>query len=352
MINPAHPPVAHRPIYRWLLVVYLSILAMVVIGGITRLTESGLSMVEWRPLIGALPPLNEADWLAVFAEYQKTPQYQQVNHWMGLADFKRIFFWEYVHRLAGRLIGVIFIVPWIWFVARGRLRGGLAVKTFVAFVLGGLQGALGWFMVMSGLRDVPAVSHYRLAAHLSLAFLVGLYVLWIALDLRFTRTGPDHPGVRRAAWALMALTGVQVVFGAFMAGLRAGWLYPDFPTMGGQWLPEGALYMEPVWQNLLVNPIGVHFTHRTLGWLVLGAGLVFTAYALPRARTRAQQVAAVLPGAMVTLQFLLGALTVILMVPISIATAHQLGALLLLSTVLYAIHAFGHRPPGAPLAGS
>ena len=168
-------PDPRGPVFYWLVAVYLMIAAMVLIGGVTRLTGSGLSMVTWRPLMGTLPPLNEADWLAVFEQYKQSPQYLQVNDWMGLSDFKRIFFWEYVHRLFGRLIGLVFFIPWVWLAFRKHLRGRWAARSAVAFVLGGLQGLLGWYMVKSGLVDEPTVSHYRLAAHLSLAFFVGAF---------------------------------------------------------------------------------------------------------------------------------------------------------------------------------
>lgn len=339
-----------RPVVRWLLVLYGLILVMVMIGGITRLTGSGLSMVEWRPLMGALPPLNDAEWHAVFEKYKQFPQYRQVNHWMTLADFQRIFFWEWFHRLFGRLIGLAAFLPWAWFVIRGRLRGRVAWRTFVPIILGGLQGALGWFMVKSGLVDVPAVSHYRLAAHLVLAFFVAQYVLWLALDLARddAPAAPSPPALRTAAWALIGLTTIQIVYGAFMAGTRAGWLYATFPTMNGEWVPAAAFASGSTARALVADPAAIHFVHRTLAWLLAFGALGFWAFArrrlsAPRAR-RALDALAVLVG----VQFGLGVLTVVLHVPTAVAVAHQGVACLLLSAAVAVAHAL--RPAPAPAA--
>lgn len=341
---PAQP--AARPttaVVTWLWVVYGFIAAMVLIGGITRLTGSGLSMVTWHPLMGALPPLSEADWLAVFETYQRSPQYQQVNHWMTLGDFKRIFFWEYFHRLFGRLIGVVFFVPWVWFAARGRLRGRWAPRTFVAFILGGLQGVLGWYMVKSGLVDVPEVSHYRLAAHLSLAFFVGSYIVWLALDMR---PGPATAGdrrLRRLGLAFIALLSVQIVYGAFMAGTRAGYMYQTWPDMNGAWIPAAMGQLSPGWLNLFENLDAINFIHRTLGIIVAAAGVALAVLAWRRVETTRQRLAALLVGGGVLAQFALGVLTVLFAVPTALGAAHQLGAYLLLTAALLLVHAFGAR---------
>lgn len=221
-----------RPVIIWLVIIYLAIAAMVAVGGTVRLTGSGLSMVDWKPLMGALPPISEEAWTQKFELYQQSPQFQKVNHWMGLSDFKRIFFWEYIHRLLGRLLGVLFAVPWMWFVATGRLRGRNAAKTSLAFVLGGLQGLLGWYMVRSGLVDRPSVSHLRLAAHLGLALIVANYVLWLILEQRVRPPRPvDEEEERQRRWVyrgalgLLVLISVQVVYGAFVAGTRAGLIF-------------------------------------------------------------------------------------------------------------------------------
>ncbi|MCB9647739.1 MAG: COX15/CtaA family protein [Deltaproteobacteria bacterium] len=326
----------------WLLVVFGMITAIVAVGGITRLTGSGLSMVEWRPLMGALPPLTEAEWTRVFTKYQASPQYQHVNDWMTLADFQRIFFWEWFHRLIGRLIGVAFFVPWLVFLLRGRLQGRLRLRTFVAFVLGGLQGLLGWFMVKSGLVDIPQVSHFRLAAHLSLAFTVASYVLWLWMDLRWpANTEPKDPGARPfARWLVpfVALVGLQIVYGAFMAGSRAGYLFATWPDMNGHYLP-GALLSAASDASWLSHPVLIHFLHRTLGYGVAVAALALflvgrRRVAAPRAR-RGLLLVLVATGA----QVLLGILTVVLKVELVTAVVHQLGAFALLSVALFTLHA-------------
>lgn len=322
---------------RWLWVVYLMIFAMVLIGGITRLTGSGLSMVEWRPLMGALPPLSEAEWQRVFGIYQQSPQYAEVNHWMGLADFKRIFFWEYLHRLFGRLIGLVVMIPGLYFLARRRLTGRAAKWVMASFVLGGLQGLLGWWMVKSGLVDRPEVSHFRLAAHLSLAFFVGCWIWWLMLDLRPAPHPGPHTGLRRFGWAFLALLGVQIVYGAFMAGTRAGYLYATWPDMHGEFWPTGALSMAS--GNAHSNPIFIHFLHRTLAFGVLAMGLLLAW----RARHHARKAAWFL-GLSLLLQFLLGVATVVMHMPIAMAAAHQGGALLLLSATLMVIHRATPRP--------
>lgn len=316
--TPAAPPVA---VTVWLIAVYALVALMVVVGGVTRLTGSGLSITEWRPIMGAVPPLNEADWQHAFDLYKATPQFEKMNHWMSLSDFKGIFFWEWFHRLLGRLIGVVFFVPWLVFTLRGRLRGRFARATAVAFVLGGLQGALGWFMVASGLVDLPQVSHFRLAAHLTLAFLVGHYVLWLVLDLhRARRSGASPPPVGdvRAIGAFLALLLLQIVYGAFMAGSRAGYLFQTFPDMNGRYWLGGGL------GDLLNDPAAIHSVHRALGWLVALAGLGLAVSLRRTVQGRAL-------GAVVLLQFGLGAATVMSGVTLSIAVAHQLGAWALLS---------------------
>lgn len=330
--RPAHGNPGHTGVIRWLWAVWGLIGLMVVVGGITRLTGSGLSMVDWRPLMGALPPIGEAEWLAVFEQYKQSPQYQQVNHWMGLADFKRIFFWEYIHRLLGRFIGVAFAVPFVWFAVRRQLRGRLAVRTSIAFVLGGLQGLLGWYMVKSGLVDVPEVSHLRLAAHLGLAFFVSVYVLHIILDLTAPPGETGHPARLRVwGWVALGLLAVQIVWGAFMAGTDAGWLYATFPTMNGAWVPA--------FESIVSDPAGIHFAHRTLGYLVAAVLIGWAIDVRRTVRTPRAGALAMWVGLGVVAQFLLGVATVVLNVPTSIAVAHQLGAFLLLAAAVATQHA-------------
>lgn len=344
-------PVPPKSVLLWLGSLYLLVLAMVVVGGITRLTGSGLSMVVWQPLIGAIPPLSERDWLATFDAYQQTPQYLKVNHWMTVDDFKRIFLWEYLHRLLGRTVGVVTGLPWLYFVVRGQLRGRWAFSSALAFVLGGLQGALGWFMVQSGLTGVPAVSHLRLAAHLTLAFLVGQWLLWILLDARRPQLiGARGTPLSKAAWAVTALVLVQIVYGAFMAGTRAGYMYSTFPDMNGAYIASGSFALEPVWRNLFENPAAIHTVHRWLAWVVVLAVSAFVAWALRGGLARANGTAARGPLdndarrallfllAAVLAQLTLGALTVLTHVNIVVAVLHQGVAYLLLSACVLVVH--------------
>ena len=350
MSTPSPAAAPDRPVVWWLWLTWAMIFVMVLIGGVTRLTGSGLSMVEWRPLMGALPPIGEAEWEAVFSQYQQTPQYTLVNGWMGLADFQRIFFWEYLHRLFGRLIGVVFLVPWIIFVVRGRLSGRLRRRTLLAFVFGGLQGALGWFMVKSGLVDVPAVSHYRLAAHLSLALFVGCYILWILLELRPDQAPRAEPRAARLAWVFVALLSLQIVYGAFMAGSRAGFMYSTWPDMNGAWVPDGLG---------LTNLIGVHFIHRTLGYVVALAAFALVWRLRGLGDTSARRRGRALLGGLVVVQVGLGVATVLLNgwiwgghglhpLHVAVATAHQGVGVLLLTSAVYTAHALGRgRAMGA-----
>ncbi len=332
-----------RAVVVWLLALLAMVVAMVLLGGVTRLTGSGLSMVEWHPLMGALPPMGDAEWAAVFEKYQRFPQYKQVNAWMTLADFQRIFVWEYLHRLVGRLVGLVFLVPWVFFVVRGALRGRWMRRTLLAGILGGLQGLLGWFMVKSGLVDVPAVSHLRLAAHLSLAFVVALWISWLLFETR-----PDDPsstpapGIARATWAVLALVGLQTVYGAFMAGTRAGFLYATFPAMHGQLVPPLG--------DPLHDLTTIHFIHRTLGWLVLGAVGSWWWKARAAACSTRQTRSVRLASNLVGLQFTLGVATVMMRVPTSLAIAHQLGALALLIALLYAAFVFNRTPANDTLS--
>lgn len=312
---------------------------MVAVGGITRLTGSGLSMTEWHPLMGWIPPLNHRDWLEVFDLYKASPQYLEVNAWMGLEDFKQIFFWEYIHRVLGRVIGLAFFLPWLFFVMRRHIRGVWILKTLVAFVLGGTQGFMGWFMVQSGLVDVPEVSHFRLAAHLSLAFILGTYVLWLALDCHW---GRSNGGIRRMIWPVLGfsgLLGVQVVYGAFMAGKRAGVLYPSFPDFLGQWFPSQAWEGTSMMSILLENAHMIHAIHRWLAWFVFLVGC-WVAVSVYRHRTSPRQGrTALLLLAVLAGQFVLGALTVIWAVPLWTAVAHQVMGFVLVSVTGALLHA-------------
>ncbi len=334
----------HRSVRRWLWVVLAMIFAMVLIGGITRLTGSGLSMVEWQPLIGAVPPLSSADWESVFARYRETPQFRLVNHAMGLEEFQRIFFWEYLHRLVGRLVGVVFAVPFLYFLIRRRMTKRLAAFASVAFVLGSAQGALGWYMVASGLVDVPAVSHYRLAAHLMLALATAAYVLWLGLQLRPQPSGspedaeeaePPASRLSRAAIAITtALLLVQIAYGAFMAGTHAGHVASTFPDMNGRYAPAPFFTRDSMLRDLVEAPAAIHWTHRALAWLLLAASIAL--FALARSERRSSVRRAALTVLIVAMaQLTLGAITVMWHVAIAWAAAHQAGAFVLLMALVW-----------------
>ena len=329
---------SRRAVARWLLACCALVFAMVVVGGITRLTHSGLSIVEWQPIVGALPPLGDAAWQDAFRKYQETPEFRQVNPGMDLAGFKSIFWWEYAHRLLGRLIGAAFFLPLLWFAIRRKIGSVLAWKLAVIFVLGGLQGAMGWYMVQSGLVDDPRVSQYRLAAHLAMALLIYAAMLWIALDLLSQRTTePTSRSLRRFAFALVVLVFVQAISGAFVAGIRAGLAYNTFPLMSGHVLPPGMFVLEPWYLNFFSNIATVQFDHRVIAWLlavVVPGFWLRTRGAAPRARLAASLLLAAL-----ALQIALGIATLIAVVPIPLAAAHQAGALLVFTAALFAAHA-------------
>ena len=338
----ASRPDARRVIALWLLVCCAMIFAMVVIGGLTRLTHSGLSMVEWRPLTGLLPPLSAAEWEQAFAGYRQYPEYRALNDGMTLAEFKTIFWLEYVHRLWGRAIGVVFLAPFLYFLVRGRIERTLAPRLVAMFVLGGLQGLLGWYMVKSGLVDRPDVSHYRLAAHLGAAFLIYGYVFWVALGLLFRERAAEGEarlrGLRRFALAVAALVVVTVLSGALVAGLDAGFSYNTFPLMDGRLVPDGMLAMQPAAANFLDNVITVQFDHRALAVTTAIMSVIAWAWArrAPLPARAALAFRALLAAAL--LQVALGIATLLSVVALPLAAAHQAGALVLFTAVLWVLH--------------
>ena len=339
LARPTQPRPRPGAVSAWLLVVAAMIFLMVIVGGITRLTESGLSMVRWEPISGTIPPLDEADWQREFDHYRATPQYQVNNSGMTLADFKTIFFWEYVHRLLGRLIGLAFAVPLLWFWWRRAIPPGYGWKLAGLLALGGLQGAVGWWMVASGLIDVPEVSHIRLAVHLLLALLIFAAIIWVALGLRALRRNPEAAPARMpllGIWALCLLF-LQFLFGAYVAGLEAGYAFNTWPMMGEEWFPGGTPMLEPWLRNLADNPVVVQFVHRWLAFVVAAIALWLALRAWDEG-LRAE--AGALIGA-VTAQILLGILTLLSGVQIDIAVAHQGMAALLLGTLVTAAHRLG-----------
>jgi cytochrome c oxidase assembly protein subunit 15 len=327
---------ARRNIARWLLVCAALVYAMVVVGGITRLTHSGLSIVEWQPLVGTVPPLTDTEWHTLFDKYKQTPEYKQVNFGMSLHGFKRIFWWEYSHRLLGRAIGVVFLVPFLWFLVRRRIDRRLAWQLGGIFLLGALQGGMGWYMVKSGLVDDPRVSHFRLTAHLGIALAIFAAELWIALGLLAppTRRAPHAP-LARAGLALAALVFLMALTGGFVAGLHAGHAYNTFPLMNGHIVPPEIMMLDPWYENFLYNMATVQFVHRSIAWLLAVLVPIFwlrvqRAGLEPRARLASDAMLAAL-----ALQISLGIATLLLVVPMPVAAAHQAGAVLLLATTLW-----------------
>jgi cytochrome c oxidase assembly protein subunit 15 len=336
------------PIAYWLLFCAAMVFSMAVIGAITRLTESGLSMVEWKPLIGILPPLSEAEWHRVFDLYKATPEFRINNSWMELEDFKEIFFWEWFHRLWGQLIGFVFLIPLLVFWARGQVTRELRPKLIGLFLLGGLQGVIGWYMVESGLVDQPDVSHYRLALHLGAAILIYALLVRTVLGLLrpVTPAGRDEraPGLRLHARLALLLVAATIVWGAFVAGTGAGFAYNTFPLMDGHILPPEAGSLSPWWMNPLENLAAIQFTHRALA--IVTALVVLALWA--RVRT------AKLPGkagtiashtaAMVLIQVALGVATLLSVVWMPVAAAHQAGALLVVTGLVWLLHELRSAP--------
>ncbi|WP_439546607.1 COX15/CtaA family protein [Sandarakinorhabdus sp.] len=324
-----------RAIALWLLAVAALVFVMVVVGGITRLTESGLSITRWDVVSGTLPPLTDAEWQAAFALYQQSSQYQLMNQGMSLAAFKGIFFWEYVHRLLGRLIGLAFALPLAWFWITGRIPAGYRLRLLALFALGGLQGAIGWWMVASGLVDRTEVAPERLAVHLSNALIIMAGCIWTALDLRAgDAVGGDAARTERPRgwmWPFAILLSVQIVWGAFTAGLRAGHASDTWPLMFGQWVPTGALAGVA---GLVSDPVTVQFVHRSLAYAVAAAALL-VAWRLWQAGAGNRALAL---GGLVLLQFALGVAVIFNHVPIPLGVAHQAGAALLVAATTWAAH--------------
>lgn len=339
------PTSSNKPIAAWLLVCCALIFAMVVLGGVTRLTRSGLSIVEWEPIMGAIPPLNQAQWDSAFNKYQRTPEYRKVNRGMPLAEFQKIFYVEWSHRLLGRLIGVVFLVPFFYFLIRRRITRDLTPKLVMLFVLGGLQGGMGWYMVKSGLVDIPRVSPYRLTAHLGFAVIIYAYMFWVALNLWQSRSAalPALTPLRRFGLIVTGLIFLMILSGGFVAGNKAGFVFNTFPLMNGRFFPEGMLALEPIWTNFFENIATVQFDHRLIAYVLCLVIPIFwwvgRRYALAQPARRALH----LLLAWLVVQVTLGITTLLYIVPIPLAAAHQAGALILFSLALYTLHTFNLR---------
>jgi len=329
-----------KPVALWLFICAAMVFMMVVVGGVTRLTHSGLSIVEWQPIVGAVPPLSEADWQQLFLKYQQTPEYQKINRGMSLTEFQGIFWWEYFHRLLGRAIGLVFALPLIYFWLKKQIAAPFALKLLGIFLLGGLQGLMGWYMVKSGLVDDPRVSPYRLGAHLGLAFVIYALLLRAALRAIDPRPALSRPptGLQRYACALTALIFLMVLSGSQVAGIRAGLAYNTFPLMDGNFIPPEILMLEPWHLNFSHNMATVQFHHRMVAWLLMIAIPIFwwqaRHHALP---PRAKQAVNTLL-ALLVMQVSLGIATLLMVVPVSLAVAHQAGAVLLFGAAIWVNH--------------
>ena len=325
----------NRHVAIWLFIVCAFVFAMVVVGGITRLTESGLSMVHWKPISGIIPPLNEAEWTAEFDAYKQYPEYQKINRGMSLDEFKNIFFWEYSHRVLGRLIGLVYALPFFYFLFRKKLKRAMKPHLWTLLFLGAGQGVLGWYMVKSGLVDRPDVSHYRLTAHLGLAILIYIYMFWMAMKLVLPKAKRALGRPNKLAYAFVIIVFLQILLGGLVAGLNAGLVSNTWPLMFGQVIPDGL--MASGFLSIFDDPLTIHFEHRTIAYIItiLAAYLWWKLRSDPSTSVR---FAANLVLFTVLLQVALGIFTIINMVAIPIAAAHQGGAVIALSAALYLLN--------------
>ena len=324
----------------WLFSGCFLIFTMVIVGGITRLTGSGLSMVDWNLFMGVVPPLNYQEWMEAFNQYKQYPEYQERNYMFSLADFKKIFFWEYIHRVLGRFIGLVFIIPYLYFLIRRRFTKKLLVQTSVLLVLGSLQGFFGWWMVKSGLVDRPDVSHLRLATHLITAFLTFSFTLWITLGLVFPEKKYSNKTLYKSTLILFFVLIVQIIYGAFVAGLDAGQIYNTWPKMYEKWIAESVYAMTPLWQNFVYGMSGVQFVHR---YLAIAIFLIVAYMYLKSRKTEMLNIQTIAINSLsiiVLLQVFLGVFTLTYGVPIWLGVIHQLGAFILLANTVFCLFIF------------
>ena len=331
---------SQNSLFIWLISGCVLIASMVVVGGITRLTHSGLSMVEWKLIMGSIPPLNEEQWIETFEKYKQFPEYKIMHNYFTLEDFKSIFLWEYLHRLLGRIIGLVFLIPLIVFWIKGKIPKNLWPKLILIFVWGGFQGFLGWFMVKSGLVNDPNVSHYRLAIHLVTAFGLCCYIFWVALSLSSPKPESRiRPVSKGLFWSLFSISIFQIIYGAFVAGLKAGFIHTTWPKMSSYWMDPAirSALSEKGLVALLEDPITVQFIHRWIAFLVLA--LVFYVFSkLRKEINQGVRKAGFLIVIVVLMQVSLGIITLVYAVPISMAVLHQLVALLFLLSMIYLLH--------------
>jgi len=333
---------ARLQLSNWLFICAAMVFATLIVGGVTRLTDSGLSIVEWQPLMGIVPPLSTEAWQVVFAKYQLTPQFLQVNHAMTLDEFKGIFWWEYAHRALGRVIGLVFLLPYIVFLLRRKVGRSITYKLFGIFILGGLQGAMGWYMVKSGLVDDPRVSQYRLTAHLSLAFVIFAAMMWVAMGLRAERgkyfSNEALRSVQRFGVLLLILASYMVVTGGFVAGIRAGKAYNTFPLMNGHIIPPEIFMMDPWYLNFFNNMATVQFDHRLGAWLLALLVPLFWFRIHESPASRSARLAVNVLVFTVAAQIALGITTLLFAVPVALGVAHQGGSMVLFGVMLWVNH--------------
>jgi len=324
----------------WLIAGCLLVFMMVIVGGITRLTDSGLSMVDWNLFSGAIPPINQAEWIETFNQYKQYPEYQKQNFMFTLSEFKTIFFWEYIHRILGRFIGIVFIVPFIYFLIKKRLSKSLIIECSILLFMGGTQGAIGWWMVKSGLVNNPDVSHFRLATHLITAFLTFSYTFWVALKLICPSKKSYNTSLYNSSIMLMLVVIIQIIYGAFVAGLDAGKVYNSWPKMHDKWIAESVYAMEPFWSNFINGIAGVQFVHRTFAFVVVG--LIIYIYYQSKKYTllKTENIAINLLIVTVFFQMILGIITLVMGVPLWLGVLHQVGAFILLASTVFSIFIF------------
>ncbi len=334
-----------RAVRLWLFVVAAMVFAMVVVGGATRLTGSGLSITEWAPIMGAIPPLTEADWVTAFARYKEIPQYRLENAGMTLAEFKAIFWWEWSHRLLGRAIGVVYALPLVWFLVTGRIGRERLPRFLVLLALGGLQGIIGWWMVASGLVDRVTVAPYRLAVHLTLAAVIFVALVWTALTCgRSSMTRRRSPVLRIGAGAVLVWTIVQIFLGALVAGNHAGLVYNTWPSMNGDFMPPDLMTWEPWWRNFFENHAMVQFLHRMGAYVLFALAIGQFAVVVVTARTATARVSAFVLVFAIAFQMLVGIATLLMLVPLSLALTHQAIAMVVLGAAI--VHAVSVFAPG------
>ena len=332
----------NKKVIYWLLTGCTLIFIMVILGGITRLTHSGLSISNYKLISGTIPPTNALQWNEAFDLYKQYPEYQKLNYNMTIDEFKDIYFWEWIHRVIGRFIGLVFVIPFVYFLVRKQLTKSTIKKCLILLAMGGFQGFLGWFMVKSGLVDKPDVSHYRLAMHLTTAFLTFAYTFWVALDLIFPSKKQVNTSFRNLIRIGLVILVVQIIWGAFVAGLYAGWIHNHWPLMNdGELIHQSVTTeQEPLWRNFIEGKSGVQFVHRYLAYIVVGIIGFIWFKARKNKTTMLQQKGINLLLILVGVQFLLGVLTLVLFVPVWLGVLHQVTAFFLLATMTFTLHRY------------